>query len=155
MVEGRLEKGTPPQPVLHRSRPREIAMKARFAAIPVALVLLVLGTASRGMSDPALHLELVRSAPMADSTVTPPSEIRVWFSEVPLFESTTVRLLDSARELVAVGATTRAPDDGRIYSAAIERPLRPGRYTVAYRTLASDGHVVSAEFGFTVRAADD
>jgi methionine-rich copper-binding protein CopC len=42
------------------------------------------------------------------------------------------------------------PDDLKRLSVGVS-PLAPGTYTVRYRVLSVDGHVVESEFSFTIR----
>jgi hypothetical protein len=43
-----------------------------------------------------------------------------------------------------------APEDSKQLSVTLA-PLAPGTYTVRYRVLSVDGHVVDSSFTFTVR----
>ena len=51
-----------------------------------------------------------------------------------------------------VGELKPNADDASIFAAPVERTLPDGDYTVSWRTMAADGHVVRGDFGFTVRA---
>jgi hypothetical protein len=42
------------------------------------------------------------------------------------------------------------PDDAKRLSVTLP-PLPPGAYTVRYRVLSVDGHVVDSSFSFTIR----
>ena len=44
-------------------------------------------------------------------------------------------------------------EDAKHLTAPVAATLAPGGYTVEWRTLARDGHVVNGEFGFTIAAA--
>ncbi len=114
-----------------------------------------LAAASMFAAGPAssddLHLRLVSSAPEADSTVAPPSEIRLTFSQVPQEGSTSVRLLDHAESLIETGKITHS-GDGEIFHAPVGTTLADGSYTVAWRTMADDGHVIRGEIPFVVKS---
>ena len=58
--------------------------------------------------------------------------------------------MDAAGELIDAGDVTRDKDDGRIFSVAIGSRLDPGAYTIAWRAIGEDGHVVRDEFTFSV-----
>lgn len=99
------------------------------------------------------HFRLDRSAPEADTEVASPSEIRLWFSQSAQEGATSIRLLDAEGELVATGAIEAFEADA-VHAVPIDGTLPPGAYTVSWRSMASDGHVVRGDFGFTVHAAD-
>ena len=124
-------------------------MSAR--SILMAVVVLS-GVATVGAAARPLHFALSRSVPAEGAEVAPPPEIRLWFTEVPQEGSISVRLLDSAGELVETGALGQDAEDGRIFHLAIEGTLPAGGYTVAWRAIGQDGHVVRGDFGFTVTA---
>jgi len=131
-------------------------MKIRSIAVAAAAVLaLSLGFAGvpNGDAAHALHLRLERSAPAADSVVSAPSEIRLWFSQSTQEDATSIRLLDQAGEPVPTGKP-RASNDHTVHHVSLDDGLESGRYTVAWRTMAQDGHVIRGDFEFTVRSAD-
>lgn len=101
---------------------------------------------------PTLHFALSRSVPEADAEVAPPAEVRLWFTEVPQESSMSVRLIDAAGEPVETGALGHDPEDGRIFFLPVEGTLPAGAYTVSWRAIGQDGHVVRGDFGFTVTA---
>lgn len=124
-----------------------------FPGALAAVVFIVLGLAAprNGATTDALHLRLERSAPAADSVVSPPSEIRLWFSQSTQDGATSIRLLDSAGEPVPTGQV-QAFEDHSVHAVPVEHELESGRYTVAWRTMAQDGHVIRGDFEFMVRA---
>lgn len=131
-------------------------MKTRSLAAALAVLLaLVLapGPARNGDASVPLHLRLERSEPAADSVVTAPSEIRLWFSQSTQEDATSIRLLDSAGEPVPTGRI-QAFEDRAVHAVPVPHELESGRYTVAWRTMAQDGHVIRGDFEFTVRATD-
>jgi len=120
-------------------------------ALPVlAASVLALGLlGAHATPDHAEHLRLERSAPAEDSTVAPPAEIRLWFSQATQEDATSIRLVDAAGELVELGEVT--PAEGRtVHYAPVPQELAAGHYTVAWRTMAADGHVIRGDFGFAV-----
>jgi copper transport protein len=96
------------------------------------------------------HFGLERSVPEADASVSSVREIRLWFTQVPQENSASVRLIDAAGEAVETGEVTSDPADGKIVFVALQTPLPPGGYTVAWRGIGDDGHVVRGDFAFTV-----
>lgn len=97
------------------------------------------------------HAALVKSDPPARSTVArAPARVQLWFTErlEPAFSRLAVR--DGAGARVDQGDVMVGPDDGKLLSVGLP-PLGPGPYTVEYRVLSVDGHVVEGRFSFTVR----
>ena len=99
------------------------------------------------------HFALQRSVPAADATVAPPSEIQLWYTQVPQEGSLSVRLVDAGGDLVGTEAPEAQAADPKAFSVEVARPLAAGDYTVAWRGVGDDGHLVQAEFGFTVASA--
>jgi methionine-rich copper-binding protein CopC len=126
-------------------------MRAR-ALILAAGLLTALGATASDAADAALHFALNRSAPAADATVPPPSEVRLWFSQVAQPGSVGIRLVSPAGGAVETGEPTPNEDDGRVYHVTVASPLAAGTYTVSWRGIGDDGHVVRGDFRFTVSA---
>jgi hypothetical protein len=97
------------------------------------------------------HAVLVRSTPAARAVLShPPDRVRLWFNErlEPAFSSATVWSGSGARmdrQDVRVG-----PDDPKQLSVTLPA-LDPGTYTVRFRVLSVDGHIVEGNFPFTVK----
>ena len=113
------------------------------------VVLLGLGLASVAWA----HAVLVRSSPSARATLArPPERVQLWFNErlEPAYSRASVwdgagRQVDAADGVVDASEPTRL---------TVGLPaLAPGTYTVKFRVLSVDGHVVESQFPFTVRAA--
>jgi methionine-rich copper-binding protein CopC len=137
------------QSVLHPSLLRH-SLGAGAALLLVALVLALSPAPQQAESAP--HLRLVRSAPMADTTVAgAPSEVRLFFSEPPQMRGTTVRLVNAAEALVPTTDAAADPADPKEVFIRPNAPLVPGRYTVQWRVIAADGHTQRGDFAFTVR----
>ena len=99
------------------------------------------------------HSLLVRSQPERRATVTrPPEEVRLWFSE--RIEPAYARLSVWDAGGKQVDASDAAVDPADSTTLAVRTPgLRAGRYTVRYRVLSVDGHIVESSFDFTVGPA--
>jgi methionine-rich copper-binding protein CopC len=99
------------------------------------------------------HAYLVRSLP-AGRAVVPriPARVELWFNErlEPAYSSVTVRNAEGRQ--VDAGDVRVGPADPTRLSVGVP-PLAAGVYTVTYRVLSVDGHIVEAEFAFTVRGA--
>ncbi len=102
-----------------------------------------------------LHLRLERAEPAVDGEITAaPDAIRLYFSQEPQIKLTTVKLTDGSGAEVQVGDAMAVGGDGKVVAAAVKGEMKPGKYTVVWRTMAKDGHVVRGEFAFSLRAAD-
>ena len=115
------------------------------------LVLLCLFTVAdpAGTSGAGLHFGLDKSVPAKDASVAPPGELRLWFTQEPQDNSIVIRLM-AGDELVETGPAMQDPDDGKAFSAAIESALAAGAYSINWRGMAQDGHVVRGEIPFSV-----
>ena len=99
------------------------------------------------------HSLLVRSEPGRNAAMTrAPERVKLWFGEriEPAYAKLSV--WSEAGEQVDAGDAAVAPDDPALLSVSIPG-LGPGRYTVRFRVLSVDGHVVESSFAFTVKAA--
>jgi copper transport protein len=99
------------------------------------------------------HAQLKRSEPAAGSQLAgPPQVIRLWFSEQPELSMTFASLRDSAGKSFALSSAEREPSGRMGISFRVSSALPPGRYTLSWRTSASDGHPSSGKFTFVVLA---
>jgi methionine-rich copper-binding protein CopC len=99
------------------------------------------------------HLTLDQTVPAADTTVTASvTEVRLTFSEAPLLRGTSVRVVDSGRSLMASSPPSTDESDPRGVMITLDPALPSGAYTVQWRVIAQDGHVMRGNFGFEVRA---
>ena len=96
------------------------------------------------------HARLTKSAPAANQRLTVlPTFIRLWFSEAPEFSMTRIVLTDSTGKLVAVDKIER-DESNLAVRFRITGHLAAGRYRVAWKVAASDGHPSQGSFKFTV-----
>jgi len=117
----------------------------------VALVLIV----AVATPMPAFaHAALVKSTPARRATVgQPPPRVELIFSERLEPAYSTVVVVDGTGRQVDLRDAALAPDDGRRLTVSLP-PLPAGTYTVRFRVLSVDGHVVESDFPFTVGARD-
>lgn len=97
------------------------------------------------------HAVLVRSTPPGRATLAEkPDRVQLWFNErlEPAFSS--VSVWSSAGTQVDAGDARVGPEDAKRLSVTLP-PLPPGAYSVRYRVLSVDGHVVDSSFSFTIR----
>lgn len=131
------------------SEARSRAAATRRGVLVLALLGLVTGTACAAIDHEALHFALSKSVPEKDATVAPPDELRLWFTQEPQENSISIRLM-AGEAPVETGPAEEDSDDGKVFSVAIENALAAGSYTIAWRGLGQDGHVVRGEIPFTV-----
>lgn len=97
------------------------------------------------------HAILVRSSPSHRAVLAEaPDRVQLWFSERLEPAYSVVSIWNEAGAQVDARDITVGLDDGKRLSVSL--PARePGRYTVKYRVLSVDGHIVDSRFTFTVR----
>jgi copper resistance protein C len=99
------------------------------------------------------HSLLVRAQPAQRSTVTrPPERVHMWFSERLEPAYATASVWNEAGTQVDAGDAAVDPSDPVLLSVSTPH-LGPGRYTVRFRVLSVDGHIVASTYTFTVKAA--
>lgn len=97
-----------------------------------------------------LHLKLTKSSPAAGAELSSaPQAVSLWFSQPVELPVTKVTIVNSAKQQIAVKALVSA-DDGAVV-APISEQLAGGSYTVSWRTMAKDGHVIKGDFTFDVK----
>lgn len=97
------------------------------------------------------HFALSRSMPAADASVeASPAEIRLWFTEEPEEGTTQIRLVEAEDAGVHVMDVAQDEEDSRSFYIEMHGTLAPGDYTVSWRGMGADGHVVRDTFTFTV-----
>lgn len=126
---------------------------SRVVTALCAVVLLVVSSATP--TEAMRHLRLQRASPAADTTLAaPPSAISLWFSEPtnPAISRIDLQIAGGGR--VRLGTLARGSDDADPLTAALPPVLAPASYTVTWKTMSQDGHVVDGSYTFTIRAAD-
>lgn len=129
-------------------------MRTAVSSVVIALLGATLALSSATEAPSAeRHFELRRSAPAAD-TVLPssPDRIQLWFSQEPNPTGARIGLADAAGEAIEIGAAALVPDTATSLRAELLEPLTAGSYTISWRAMAADGHVVTGEIPFSVAA---
>ena len=114
--------------------------------------LIALGLALIALA-PALvdaHAALVKSSPARRATLgQAPPRVDLTFSERLEPAYSTVAVLDAKGQQVDLRDAALTPGDSR--RLAVSLPALPaGTYTVKFRVLSVDGHVVESDFPFTI-----
>ena len=99
------------------------------------------------------HSYLQKSEPAQRAVMlAPPERVQLWFNErlEPAFS--TLGVTDAAGAAVDKEDTQVAADNLKMLTVSL-KPLSSGVYTVKFRVLSVDGHVVTNQFSFTVRGS--
>ncbi len=118
---------------------------ANFAALIILLSLLF------QVNSAMAHAALVKSEPPRRATLSaPPKQIQLWFNERIEGSYASVTVEDSNKKLVTENSPEAIADDPK--SVVLSLPqIHPGRYTVHYRVMSVDGHVIESEYDFSVK----
>jgi methionine-rich copper-binding protein CopC len=111
-----------------------------------------------GISPSSAHTSLVSSHPKVDERFsTPLAEISLQFDEdlITLAENepNRITLTDAKGSVITLGKTDVAGSIAR--SSLDPAAMKPGIYTVHYRVVSGDGHVVSSQYQFTYLVGAD
>lgn len=97
------------------------------------------------------HAYLVKSVPAGRATLfSSPGKIQLWFNERLEAKYSSASVYDPDGKRVDMENAQVSADDPRQLSVALKQ-LPPGRYTVKFRVLSVDGHVVEQSYPFTIR----
>ena len=118
----------------------------------VRVLLLAVGLAFSGTQSAVAHAELVKSFPVANSTLTKaPKYVQLEFAEaitnLKSKNANSIVILDSKAAKIAASKIVIKKDIARVEFVGT---LKPGKYTVKYRIVSADGHVLNAQFKFTL-----
>jgi copper resistance protein C len=97
------------------------------------------------------HAIMVKSQPVVDSTIgESPKQVDVWFNDKVGSEYKALAVIDSAGKRVDnKDAAQETFDQSHLYTTIPE--LLPGTYTVRYRVVSLDTHIVTGKFKFTIK----
>ena len=116
-----------------------------------SILLMALGAGLH--STPVLaHAMLVKAEPPRRAQLTQtPTQVRLWFNEEIEKDYASLTVLDAAKVPVTDIRPHIAEDDRRAIVLPLSQ-LAPGKYTVKFRVLSVDGHVVDSSYDFTVKS---
>ncbi len=120
-----------------------------FAVKP--LLGLMLSTCLLAPATLSAHAILVKSQPAADVTVTEsPKQIDVWFNDKVGSEYKALAVISSAGKRVDNKDIEQETfDPSHLYTTVTDLP--PDTYTVRYRVVSLDTHIVTGKFKFTIK----
>lgn len=124
----------------------------RQRAIALSLALSLSALLGLSLMAPAWgHAYLVKSIPAKRALLfAPPTQLQLWFNERLEPRFCTLNVNDARGQPVPLGPLQITPDDAKHLRATLPR-LAPGVYTLKFRVVSVDGHVVEDRFIFTVR----
>lgn len=126
-------------------------MKTKTTLLAAALLLAIAAAVPLDRAASA-HFGLVSSEPAADGSVPAVEWIRLTFTQVPQENSVSVRLIDPSGDAVETGEAVPDREDAKTVHVSVEKMLVASEYTVAWRGIGDDGHVVRGDFVFSVTA---
>jgi copper resistance protein C len=98
------------------------------------------------------HAILVKAQPEKDSTVNEaPKQIDIWFNDKVGSEYKALAVIDSNGNRVDNKDVDQELFD-KSHMFATVKPLTPGTYTVRYRVVSIDTHIVTGKYQFSVKA---
>ncbi|ENN87370.1 copper resistance protein CopC [Rhizobium freirei PRF 81] len=96
------------------------------------------------------HAHLKTSAPAADSAVKQaPLELDLTFTESLNLKFSGVTVTGPDKKVVKTGASMLMDGD-RMLMVPVSDKLAPGKYTVEWHVLSTDGHKTNGSYSFTV-----
>lgn len=134
---------------------KRIAVLTKSQEISIWLNILILGLISLMLfsysGTVSAHASLVKAEPARRAVLSvPPKQVRLWFNEEIEGDYASLSVLDANNKALTENKPQIHPDDPK--SIFLELPeLGEGQYTVKFRVLSVDGHVVDSDFKFTVK----
>ena len=116
------------------------------------VLLITVGLVFSGTQSAVAHSELTKSFPVANSTLTKaPKYVQLEFGEaitnLKSKNANSIVILDSKATKIATSKVVIKKAIARVEFFGM---LKPGKYTVKYRIVSEDGHVLNAQFKFTL-----
>lgn len=97
------------------------------------------------------HAQLIKAEPAQRANIaTAPTRVALWFDEEIEGDYASLAVVDDSGKPVTEAKPAIASDDPKLLVLALPA-LAPGKYTVKYRVLSVDGHVVNDAYDFTVQ----
>lgn len=129
---------------MNNPRQSDSKLSARISQTLLAMLLLV------GIPTSVLaHAKLIRSQPKAkEALAQPPKLIELWFTEELEPDLNTIEVKDQQGNRVDRGQVTLLEGNKKAQTELGE--LKPGVYTVVWKSLSADQHAIRGRFTFTV-----
>jgi methionine-rich copper-binding protein CopC len=116
------------------------------------VLLLAVGLVFSGTQSAFAHADLVKSFPIANSTLSKaPKHVQLEFGEtitsLKSKNANSIVILDSKATKIATSKIVIKKASARVDFIGT---LKPGKYTVKYRIVSADGHVLNAQYKFSI-----
>jgi methionine-rich copper-binding protein CopC len=116
------------------------------------VLLLAIGLVLSGTQIAVAHAELVKSFPIANAKLaTAPKFVQLEFGEAIITlkskNANSIVILDSKAQKIVTSKIIIKKNIARVDFIGT---LKPGKYTVKYRIASADGHVLSAQYKFSI-----
>jgi len=99
------------------------------------------------------HAALVKSVPARRAVLSRvPARVQLWFNERLEAQFSQLSVWNVEGRRVDSGDVQVGPDDPKKLSVGLPT-LAPGTYTVKYRVLSVDSHIVESQFSFTLQGS--
>lgn len=97
------------------------------------------------------HAALVKSDPPRRASLSsPPKQIQLWFNEQVEGSYASITVLDSKKNSMTENRPEVVLNDPK--SIILNLPqMEPDRYTVQYRVMSVDGHIIESNFDFSIK----
>lgn len=120
-------------------------MTMRLLALAAALAI------AGSVNEADAHAHLRNADPAQHAMLrSPPSEIRMGFSEAVIARFSGATLTDSHGKTVPTGPAARDPNDDKRLIVPVKAKLQTGTYTVAWHVVSADTHRMSGSYSFKV-----
>ena len=90
------------------------------------------------------------SPPVDGTTTTPPTELRLNFSEAVILKFSSIEVRDQGGMKVATGKVATDAKDEKQLVVPLQAPLKAGAYTVRWTVVTADTHRVNGTYSFKV-----
>ena len=114
-------------------------------------ILVIMFILAAPVTSALAHSMLVKAEPPRRAVLTKsPTQVRLWFNEKIEGDYASLVVLDAQKQPITDAKPTLAPDDQKSIVLPIPE-LAPGKYSIKFRVLSVDGHVVESTSAFPVK----
>jgi methionine-rich copper-binding protein CopC len=122
--------------------------------VPAVVVAAAVAAPMAMRADMIPHLRLKASFPAKDTTLAAaPEAVKLWLTEPTDMATSKIAVTDAAGAAVATEKLTRGAQSDDPVVAKFAKAPGDGKYTVTWKAMSKDGHVVDGTYGFTVKLA--
>jgi copper resistance protein C len=123
-------------------------LSPRRSLLTAATALLIAGLPA---AEALAHAEFKTSSPAANSVVAAPASLSITFSEEITLKFSGATITGPDKDAVKTGPGTLNAKTHSVLTVPITDTLKPGKYTVDWHNLSTDGHKLTGNFAFTVK----